>query len=331
MCERSPGVSVNKVNVLGVELDERLDEAGFRHIATSAGVRLGAHRIGAGVYEAEAGVPIWPYHYHHGIEEWLYVIAGAPVLREPAGERTLAPGDLVCFPSGHLGAHTVRGPGRFVIFSTGHDAEPWMSVYPDSDKVSGPEGILLRSSAVGYWHGEGTAGSQAPDAVARAADSPPPRPVVNVPARPTEVPDSHAQAGSRYRVAELGPLLGADRLSGTVVELDPCEGSEPYHYVYGREEWLMVLAGAPTLRRPHGEEQLNAGDLLCLPEGPAGAHRLLNRSESVVRALLLSTTTLPVTVYYPDTEHWLLRNGPGDDETVLLQAGRSSDAPEPLP
>src|SRR5579859_4490109 len=121
-----------------------LDEAGFRHAATAIGERLGARRIGAGVYAAEAGVPIWPYHYHHGIEEWLYVMEGAPVLRDPAGERTLAPGDLVRFPTGHLGAHTVKGPGRFVIVAAGQDAEPWMSVYPDSDKVSGPGGILLR-------------------------------------------------------------------------------------------------------------------------------------------------------------------------------------------
>ena len=151
-------MSVKKVNIVGVELDEPLDEAGFRHVATSVGLRLGARRIGASVYRAEAGVPIWPYHYHHGIEEWLYVIAGAPVLREPAGERTLTPGDLVCFPSGHFGAHTVKGPGRFVIFATGEHVEPWVSVYPDSDKVSGPDGILLRSSAVGYWHGEGDRG-----------------------------------------------------------------------------------------------------------------------------------------------------------------------------
>ncbi len=150
------------MNVLDVELDERLDEAGFRHVAATVGDRLGARRIGASVYRAEEGLPIWPYHYHHGIEEWLYVIAGAPVLREPAGERTLAPGDVVCFPSGQLGTHTMRGPGSFVIFATGQHVEPWLSVYPDSNKVSGPEGILLRSSAVGYWHGEGTAGSQAP-------------------------------------------------------------------------------------------------------------------------------------------------------------------------
>jgi hypothetical protein len=40
-------VSVAKLNILGVELDERLDEAGFRHAATSVGDRLGAQRIGA--------------------------------------------------------------------------------------------------------------------------------------------------------------------------------------------------------------------------------------------------------------------------------------------
>ena len=47
---------------------------------------------------------------------------------------------------------------------------------------------------------------------------------------------------------------------------------------------------------------------MCLPEGPAGAHRLLNRGESVTCALFLSTTGLPANVYYPDTGEWLIRN-----------------------
>ena len=315
-------MSVAKVNILGVELDELLDEAGFRHVAASVGDRLGARRIGASVYLAEAGLSIWPYHYHHGIEEWLYVIAGAPVLREPAGERTLAPGDVVCFPSGHLGAHTLKGPGRFVIFATGQHVEPWMSVYPDSDKVSGPEGILLRSSAVGYWYGEGTAGSSEPVEIVREPEGSPPRPVVNVSAVRAEAPDSNTQTGSRYRAARLGALLGADRLAGTVVEVDPGEGSEPYHYVHGREEWLLVLTGTATLRHTQGEEQLQAGDLVCLPEGPSGARRLLNRHESLVSALFLSTTGLPAAVCYPDTGQWLLRNG--SDEMVLREPGRPS-------
>jgi uncharacterized cupin superfamily protein len=314
-------VSVEKVNILGVELDERLDEAGFRHVGTSVGLRLGAQRIGAAVYQAEAELPIWPYHYHHGIEEWLYVIAGAPVLRDSAGERVLTPGDLVCFPSGHLGAHTLKGPGRFVIFATGYQAQPYMSVYPDSDKVSGPEGILLRNSAVSYWHGEGTAGPSEPVEIVREPTGSPPQPAVNALAVREEAADPHAPTGFRYRAARLGPLLGANRLDGTVVDLDPGEGSEAYHYVYGREEWLLVLTGTPTLRHQQGEDQLEAGDLVCLPEGPAGAHRLLNRGEPVVRALFLSTTGLPANVCYPDTGHWLIRNGFGHDEVVVRETG----------
>jgi uncharacterized cupin superfamily protein len=305
-------VSVEHVNILNVELDHRLDMAGFRHIATGVGPRLGAQRIGAGIYEADAGFPIWPYHYHHGIEEWLYLIAGAPVLREPAGERVLTPGDVVAFPSGHLGAHTLKGPGRFVIFSTGHDAEPWMSVYPDSDKVSGPEGLLLRSSAVGYWHGEGTTGPSDSVEVVREPETSPPQPVVNV-----------LTSGP----VKLGRLLGAGRLDGTAVDLAPGEGAEPYHYVYGREQWLLVLAGTAALRRPQGDDDLEAGDLVCLPECPTGAHHLFNRGESVVRALFLSTTGLPANVCYPDTGQWLIRNGLDGPDQILGPSRASEEEP----
>jgi uncharacterized cupin superfamily protein len=177
-----------------------------------------------------------------------------------------------------------------------------MSVYPDSDKASGPEGILLRSSAVDYWHGEGAGEPSKPVERAREPESSPPQPVVNVLSSEGE--------------PELGPLLGAERLDATVVELEPEEDSEPYHYVHGREQWLLVLAGAPTLRHAQGEDRLEAGDVVCFREGPAGAHRLLNPSESAVRALFLLTTGLPANVCYPETGQWLMRNGPGPDDIV---------------
>jgi uncharacterized cupin superfamily protein len=295
---------IKRLNIAGVELDEPLDEAGFRHNAATIGPRLGARRIGASIYEAEAGTPIWPYHYHHGIEEWLYVIAGSPVLREPAGERELATGDLVCFPSGHPGAHTVRGPGRFAIFSAGQGVEPWMSVYPDSDKISGPGGILLRASAVGYWHGEGTGGSSEPAEFAREPATTERRPAVNLLA------------------LERPQQFGAGLLEGAVVDLDPGVPAEPYHCVYGREVWILVLSGSPTLRHPHGEDHLEAGDLVCRVEGPEGAHCLVNRGDARARALVLSTTGLPANVFYPDTGEWLLRHGAGADEVVRLAAER---------
>ena len=113
------------------------------------------------------------------------------------------------------------------------------------------------------------------------------------------------------------------------MDLHSGEGSEPYHYVYGREEWLLVLDRKPTLRHPRGEDQLEAGDLVCLPEGPAGAHRLLNRGESVVRALFLSTTGLPANVCYPDTGHWLVLNGPGPQQILLTRFACRSETQTP--
>jgi uncharacterized cupin superfamily protein len=292
------GVTITKVNIGRVELDATLDEAGFRHAATAVGDRLGARRIGAGVYEARADAPIWPYHYHHGIEEYLYVMAGAPVLRDPSRERQLAPGDLVRFPSGHIGAHTVRGPGRLVIVATGQHDEPWMSVYPDSDKVSGPGGILLRTSAVGYWHGEGTAGPSGPVEIAREPETSPPQAVVNVHAMPHPV------------------RLESGMLAATVIHLGPGESSGPYRYVWGREEWLLVLAGTPAVRHAGGEDELEADDLVCLLEGPAGAHELLNRSASDARVLSFSTTGFPANVCYPQTRRWRLLNAPGEELAV---------------
>jgi uncharacterized cupin superfamily protein len=307
-------VALRKVNVCRVELDHQLDVAGFRHAGTAIGERLGAQAIGAGVYTAEPGHPIWPYHYHHGVEEWLYLISGAPVLRERAGRRTLSAGDLVCFPRGPAGTHTLEGPGRFVIFSTGTHRDPWMSVYPDSDKVSGPEGILLRSSAVDYWYGEGTGAPAEPVTVPRSVMTTAPLPIVNLTSRPaTDPPTRHgAPSGFAARQTHLGPDLGAEMLGATLFELDPSEGTAPYHYHSGREEWLLVLAGTPTLRHPDAEDVLEVGDVVCFVEGPGGAHRVLNRSSEPARLLILSTMRLPVSAHYPDSGKILFREADGN-------------------
>lgn len=124
------------------------------------GGRIGAAQIGGTVYELEAGQRAWPYHYHHGAEEWLLVIDGTPTVRRPDGEHVLRSGDVVCFPSGEGGAHAVHGPGRFLLVSTGE--RNTVCVYPDSDKVgarpaergSGDRLDFRRADAVGYWDGE---------------------------------------------------------------------------------------------------------------------------------------------------------------------------------
>ena len=41
----------------------------------------------------------------------------------------------------------------------------------------------------------------------------------------------------------------------------------------------------------------------------------------VVRALFLSTTGLPTNVCYPDSGHWLIRNGHGQDDVAVRESG----------
>ncbi len=108
-------------------------------------------------------------------------------------------------------------------------------------------------------------------------------------------------AGFTWRATRLGPKLGAEKVGASLYELQPGETTFPYHYEYGAEEWLLVVAGRPTLRDPGGEHELCAGDVVCFPEGPAGAHLVRNDSDEPVRILIASTKSDPQLAVYPDS------------------------------
>jgi uncharacterized cupin superfamily protein len=133
---------------------------GFRCNAVKIGEKIGASRLEMSVYDLPAGQAICAYHFEWTDEEWLVVIAGTATLRSPEGERTLEPGDVVCFPVGPAGAHLVRNNGegvvRVAILSTKNDVV--IAEYPDSDKVGvwagGTHYMLRRSDHLDYWDGE---------------------------------------------------------------------------------------------------------------------------------------------------------------------------------
>jgi uncharacterized cupin superfamily protein len=106
--------------------------------------------------------------------------------------------------------------------------------------------------------------------------------------------------GYRARMARFGPTIGAERLGGSVYELDPGESVCPYHYEHPEEEWLVVLVGRPTLRDPDGEHELDPGDVVLFLEGPDGAHKVTNRTDGLVRILMLSTKAETAVAVYPD-------------------------------
>jgi uncharacterized cupin superfamily protein len=138
------------------------DPEGYRAGIIRPGSYWDAKQTGASLYELAAGQSICPYHYEWAEEEWLYVLGGEPILRDPDGEHPLTPGDLVFFPVGPAGAHKVtnRGDGivRVLMFSTVKDTA--VTVYPDSDKIGvhtpGEDDIMVRreSGGVGYYDGE---------------------------------------------------------------------------------------------------------------------------------------------------------------------------------
>jgi len=107
--------------------------------------------------------------------------------------------------------------------------------------------------------------------------------------------------GYRARAVRVGPLVGASALGLSVYDLDPGQSICPYHYEHGREEWLLVLEGRPTLRDPEGEEELRPGDLVVFPEGEEGAHKVTNKGEEHVRVAMLSNTDDPSIGIYPDS------------------------------
>jgi uncharacterized cupin superfamily protein len=108
--------------------------------------------------------------------------------------------------------------------------------------------------------------------------------------------------GYRHRVTAIGSRLGASLLGASLYELPPGEKTWPYHYEQGCEEWLLVVDGKPTLRSPDGEQRLEPGDVAVFPEGPAGAHQVMNSTDEVARVVFFSSKSPLAVVHYPDSK-----------------------------
>jgi uncharacterized cupin superfamily protein len=134
--------------------------------------------------------------------------------------------------------------------------------------------------------------------------------------------DGSDPEGFRAGMARLGPLLGASETGITVYELPPGQAICPYHYECGEEEWLLVLAGTPTLRTPAGEERLAPWDVTCFPRGPEGAHAVRNDTEEPARVLMFSTVVLPSATVYPDSDKVGIWTGDPQSEVLVRRSSK---------
>ena len=122
-------------NVFGDEWDELDDWSGGG--ARSTRLVDGGPMLGASVYELGPGSSA-VYHFHHGSEELLIVLRGRPTLRTPDGERQLAEGEVVHFPTGPDGAHGIRNDTddavRYIV--AGIRVSPEVAEYPDTKQIT---------------------------------------------------------------------------------------------------------------------------------------------------------------------------------------------------
>ncbi len=100
---------------------------------------------------------------------------------------------------------------------------------------------------------------------------------------------------------DVGGAVGSTETLMFIYDLEPGQSSSPYHYEYD-EEWLLVVDGTVVMRTPDGEQTLERGDLVRFPIGPAGAHKVMNRSDSPARTLLFSHARGLAVSVYPDSD-----------------------------
>lgn len=139
-----------------------------RHLSAEAS-EDGDPDLGCSLYELPPGARSWPYHYHEGNAEAMYVLHGTGSIRLDDEHLSIESGDYIPFPVGEAGAHRVHNdssePLRYLAFSTMND--PDITVYPTSGKIGvfagsppgGREertehGFYRRVDAVDYWDGE---------------------------------------------------------------------------------------------------------------------------------------------------------------------------------
>jgi uncharacterized cupin superfamily protein len=111
---------------------------------------------------------------------------------------------------------------------------------------------------------------------------------------------------------DVGKATGSTETLMFVYDLAPGASSSPYHYEYD-EEWLLVVDGTIVVRTPDGEHTLERGEIVRFPPGPAGAHKVMNRSDAPARTLLFSHARGLAVSVYPDSD------------TIGVWAGEAND------
>jgi uncharacterized cupin superfamily protein len=106
--------------------------------------------------------------------------------------------------------------------------------------------------------------------------------------------------------AEVGRLIGAEKLAYLAARLKRGDHFCPYHWHTAEEELFVVMSGTPTLRTPHGTFALRPGDVIAFQTNPGGAHRIWNDVDEVAVVLMIANSDRHDVCYYPDSRKFVV-------------------------
>jgi uncharacterized cupin superfamily protein len=130
--------------------------------------------------------------------------------------------------------------------------------------------------------------------------------------------------GWRVKGTLVGEHIGGELIGATLSEVEPGSKLWPYHTHHLNEEWVIVLGGEPTLRTPNGEQVLQEGDVVCFPRGKQGAHQIVNKTESPIRVLMLSSMIRGEIIEYLDTGKVLAKDAQ-DEDVMFARPGPTAE------
>jgi uncharacterized cupin superfamily protein len=126
------------------------------------------------------------------------------------------------------------------------------------------------------------------------------------------------------RGASVTAGTAASKLGASLDIVPPGRQSCPYHFHHAQEEMFVVLEGRGTLRVAGERLPIRAGDVICIPPGPAYPHHILNTSDAPLKYLSISTRESPEVCEYPDSGKLLASASAGGSST-LRSVHRSAD------
>jgi uncharacterized cupin superfamily protein len=162
MAERRHPNVVNRDEVSEMPMEKGKHRAKMRLLGAAAGGQM----IGENVTEVAPGSVSFPFHYHCGTEEAIYVLRGKGVARIGDQRVAVREGDWIAYPVGPEHAHQMINDEAEPLVYLCVSASPQkvdVVGYPDSKKVAATAGtfekpilrwISRQGDTVDYWDRE---------------------------------------------------------------------------------------------------------------------------------------------------------------------------------